>query len=1010
MAEVSAGVTDRVLAHLAAGEYDEAREYCLTEVGKDASVNALIHDLGIVFLQLGRNEQSREMFERSLEVDPGLTPSHYALATLKRYTEHDEQVQQMLRLYDDSSLSTLQRSYLGLALAKAARDLGDTESFEAMLMEANRLRRSLYPFAVEQAKAFFKALKRHFPVANEKPAPKRELQPVPIFVLGMPRSGTTLTEQILDCHPAVGAIGESNYFAEKFDGVSRQLGGEFPHWMNAVSEDALAALGQEYLDYLRQRCPDARYVVEKTPYNFSYIGVIRAALPGARFIHCDRDPRDSCFSMYQRSFHAGDHLYAYNQLDLARFHHLYADLMDHWHRAYPDDIHRQSYEALVQDLEPGVRRLLDFVGLDFHEACLSPHENKRVVSTASVNQVRQPLYTSSIGTWKPYKRSLEVLLAALEAAPTDALHPDWSEAHISQLTASENAESNISGLQAVASQQPLYLPARKALVQQLKILGRYEEALQHAQVAAELDPDNAARHYQLGSVYFALNRHSSAIAALQCAIELRPGAFRSHGLLAFIYCLRQEYSRSAQHLRIVLDGNDRESYALAAWCRLAAQEGKASESLLALQRLMENEIEEAPPWMAAADAMLALCLYQRAEEVIRRGLHHAPKDARLHNQLGLLLSGAGRREEAIGHYEEALVQEPEFGNAWYKLAYIADYSTDDEQVQRMYALFRAEHTSQQSKIFLAFALALVLDRAGDTAQAWKMLEAGNSERYSATGAECDKELRDLGQWRDSMRSINLNPLQGQADDSPGPLFLLGMPRSGSSLAEGILSAHPAVTGAGELNYLSQLLPRYAGEAGVDLANLLCTADEKQLQGLQHDYLELLSLHAADGLVTDKMPGNFLFLPVILQAFPNAKIIHCQRDPMDTCFSMLQMHLGGGSQHAYSFDQRHLGEYYRFYHAFLAEWDERCPGAIYSLSYEALIADTEGQVRALLDYCSLDFDSACLEFHQSERTVYTASMNQVRQPVYSSSIGRWKPYAKYLQPLADALEIDIGDAI
>ena len=236
-----------------------------------------------------------------------------------------------------------------------------------------------------------------------------------------------------------------------------------------------------------------------------------------------------------------------------------------------------------------------------------------------------------------------------------------------------------------------------------------------------------------------------------------------------------------------------------------------------------------------------------------------------------------------------------------------------------------------------------------------------------------------------------------------PIFIVGMPRSGTSLVEQILASHPEVFGAGELPYIDHIALALGKHAEGTAAYPACLPNipDSAFKGFAESYLkEALGAAGEAAVVTDKAPLNFRHLGLILLLFPKARIVHCRRDPLDTCLSCFFQNFAAGQD--YSFDLRELGRFYRDYREMMSAWSEVLPAPVFDLVYEDLVADLEGVGRSLLSFCGLDWHPDCARFFETRRPVLTASRVQVRQPVYSSSVGKWRRYAAHLGPLVEAL--------
>lgn len=240
-------------------------------------------------------------------------------------------------------------------------------------------------------------------------------------------------------------------------------------------------------------------------------------------------------------------------------------------------------------------------------------------------------------------------------------------------------------------------------------------------------------------------------------------------------------------------------------------------------------------------------------------------------------------------------------------------------------------------------------------------------------------------------------------DNNAPIFILGMPRSGTTLTEQILSSHQMVYGAGELPDIRKLLSQMCGAGEYKkFPKLVGSLGNDDLSRIGSEYIKgLRKRNSSAEHITDKMPHNFLHVGMIRLMLPNAKIIHCKRDPIDNCLSIFKQNFGG--VHKYAYDLAELGGYHLLYQDLMEHWNKVLPGFVFELQYEDMVADQEGMTRKLLEFCGLPWDDNCLQFHKSERTVKTASYTQVRKKIYSDSVQLWKRYEQELQPLISALD-------
>ncbi len=369
--------------------------------------------LGRILKQLGRFDESREAFARAVALDPDNPTFHYMLAESARFTADDPRLVALEALTrDEQRFSGRQRAELHFALFKAYDELERCDDAFAHLAEGNRIYRAQVPYEEDGVNAFFRGLKETYTAEAMAPfAGAGHPSDVPIFVVGMPRSGTTLVEQILASHPDVYGAGELQYVRDLIHGDF--AGPDYPAGLTELGAEGLRRFGGYYTVRLAALAPGAKRIVDKLPANFRHLGLLHLAMPRARLIHVVRDARDTCFSCYTQLFASGLN-YAYDLGELGRYYRATEALMAHWQSVLPPGaLLRIRYEDLIGDFETEARRLIAFCGLDWNEACRRFYETRRAVRTKSEFQVRRPLYTSSIGRWQRYEHWLGPLLKAL---------------------------------------------------------------------------------------------------------------------------------------------------------------------------------------------------------------------------------------------------------------------------------------------------------------------------------------------------------------------------------------------------------------------------------------------------------------------------------------------------------------------------------------------------------------------------------------------------------------------
>lgn len=564
--------------------------------------------------------------------------------------------------------------------------------------------------------------------------------------------------------------------------------------------------------------------------------------------------------------------------------------------------------------------------------------------------------------------------------------------------------------------------------------GKFKESHGCLERALKLQPNFAEAHNNLGNTCKWLRLISRAEHHWQRALALKPDYAEPHSNLAKLLSEQEQYERAIEHGRraIALKPNLAEAYINLAGVETAKQ--NYGEALRWLERLLTFAPAHAVGLAARAVALKRLDRVEEAMESAQRALRAAPERQETLNAYGAVQQEMGNIDAALAAYERAitlpgtgteellinravLLMEhgrtaeaerasvatvttyPDSAIGWFNRASLKKFSADDPEIQTMHALLAQDgNTSQVARRFLHFALGKAYMDIGDADLAFKHLNEGN--RLKRAGSDYDPDA--TSRWMEAVGNIFtpefLQRLSGQGASSAQPVFVLGMPRSGTTLVEQILASHPSIHGAGELQYIQKIV------TGIpDFLRTFGSVTPEQLRQLGQAYLDkVIPLAKGRPHIVDKMPVNFVYAGLIHLILPDARIIHCRRDPVDTCLSCYSKSFSVGQ--LFSYDQTELGRYYNDYQKIMEHWREVLPTTHFlEVDYESVIDDLEGQARRMLAFLGLEWDPACLTFYKTERPVRTASVNQVRQPVYSSSAGRWRKYGDQLQPLLAALD-------
>jgi tetratricopeptide (TPR) repeat protein len=426
-------------------------------------------------------------------------------------------------------------------------------------------------------------------------------------------------------------------------------------------------------------------------------------------------------------------------------------------------------------------------------------------------------------------------------------------------------------------------------------------------------------------------------------------------------------------------------------------------------RLLELSPDNPDYRVIAATAAVGVGDNATAIGIYQDLLARTPQSPDLNLWLGHALKTVGRVPEAIDAYRAAAVARPDFGDAYWSLANLKTYRFEDEEIARMQAEEAAPTTGLVDRYHLCFALGKALEDRGEPGASWACYERGNALKRSES-----RYRPELVETNTRLQAEICTPdfflrRAGWGDPRPDPIFIVGLPRSGSTLVEQILASHSQVEGTQELADIQRIVlelqgrdpdldrPRYPGT----LADL--SADD--IRRLGAGYLADTQVYrSGKPFFIDKMPNNFRHIGLIHLMLPNARIIDARRDPMSCCFSNLKQLFAQGQEFTYSAED--IARYYRTYLELMRHWDEALPGRVLRVQHEDVIDDLEGSVRRLLDYCQLEFEPACVEFHKTERSVRTPSSEQVRQPIFRDGLDQWRQFEPWLGPLEQAL----GDAL
>ncbi len=591
-----------------------------------------------------------------------------------------------------------------------------------------------------------------------------------------------------------------------------------------------------------------------------------------------------------------------------------------------------------------------------------------------------------------------------------ALEPDWAEARHNlgvALQALGRYEEALPHHEKAAALNPKLVDAQASLGKLHRIRGRPENAVEHYRSALALKPDDADLLSDLAGVLLKLGRADEAQNCCRRALAIAPGHAAAHFNLAVILQETDDPTGAVEHYQRTL----------ALRPDFAEAQNNLGNALQRLGRFTDaaSAYEKAfllKPDYADAHANLgkALQLLGRDDDALAQfeaALGIDSSRAALHNQYAVALLAAGRVSEAQSAFEKAAQLAPEKVIFHFNLASFRRFTTDDPRLPALEKFASNEETlGQDDRIALHFALGKACSDLEQPDKAFGHLIKANRLKRSHTVYDEEAALRHFDDIRAIFTLELLRERRGAGAPSPTPVFVIGMPRSGTTLIEQILSSHSCVYGAGELDVFSRIvadlsLPR---ETLPPFPRLMQGLSREQLRGIGERYLDIVGEMAPDAArIVDKMPANFVLAGLIHLALPDARIVHARRDPVDTCFSCYSLLFAEDQPYAY--DLGELGRYYRAYAGLMDHWRRVLPpGIMIDVQYEDLVGDFDRQARRLLAHCGLEWQDSCSAFHETRRTVRTASVAQVRKPLYADSIGRWRPYAAHLRPLLQELGV------
>jgi len=596
-------------------------------------------------------------------------------------------------------------------------------------------------------------------------------------------------------------------------------------------------------------------------------------------------------------------------------------------------------------------------------------------------------------------------------------------------------EESVSLLQRAIKIAPGNPNAQTDLGTALLNLGRAEESLQYLEKARSLRPADASLLSKLAGAYQQIGDADNAQKILAEAAILSP--FQAKLDEATGLFVRGKFREAEEIAKLLVRENPQDVNAALLLARLAIKARCFSDARELLEKITEAAPGYSAAWHDLGTVLKEMHLHEEAVNVLRESVAIDSDNALTHYYLGAALAMAAQPHEAVtsyrraveldpmlpgghiglGHvlktigdqssgieaYKRAIELRPNYGETYYSLANLKTFRFSSDEILSMETRLANEKLPTECRVHFAFALAKAYEDSKEFDKSFKHYELANQMHRDTIAY--DPVQTQVGHER--MRSVfNKAFFSGSAQhrgcQDADPIFIVGLPRSGSTLLEQILASHSQVDGTSELHDISQIAQGLSrARDGNVFPQSVATMEPEALRELGEAYLaQTRQYRASAPYFTDKMPNNFAYVGFIKTILPNAKIIDARRDPLDSCFGCFKQHFAKGQ--TFTYDLFELGEFYLEYHELMSHWDAVLPGQVLRVQYETVVEDLENQVRRILDFCNLRFEDACLNFHETKRAVRTASSEQVRQPIYSSSVGTWRRFEQHLEVLQEAL--------
>jgi predicted Zn-dependent protease len=597
--------------------------------------------------------------------------------------------------------------------------------------------------------------------------------------------------------------------------------------------------------------------------------------------------------------------------------------------------------------------------------------------------------------------SLELL------APLAEKHGQWPAVHFEYaktLSVLKHGEAAIRALETVVALEPEHPEAWRMLADHLAAIGEQERSesayLKHLRCSTQ-NPE-----LQQAAKAMIDNNLSIAERVLKSHLQRTPTDVTAVRMLAEVAVRvgRNEEAQSLLEYCLELaPGFSGARYNLAV---LLHRTNKSNEALVEVEKLLEEDPRRPGYRNLAAVICSRIGEYERSSQLYQALLEEYPENAKVWLSFAHVLKTEGKREQCEAAYRRAIERDGSFGEAYWSLANLKTLRFSAEDIEQMNLQIHRSDIDLSSQVQFHFALGKAAEDNREHDLSFHHYEKGNSLHKSTINYQRSQNAARVERMKSRFTQSFFEERKGLGCSEAGPIFIVGMPRAGSTLLEQILASHSQVEGTTELPDIITLAKELRARAEEDeigaYDGVLARMTQGELEALGRQYLERTLIHRKTDspFFIDKMPNNFLHIGLIQVCLPNAKIIDARRHPLACCFSNFKQYFARGQNFSYSLED--VGHFYRDYVELMTHYDKVLPGRIHRVIYESLVGDIETEVRSVLKYCGLPFEEGCLRFFENKRPVRTASSEQVRQPIYRDGVEQWRAYEAHLAPLKSAL--------